>query len=97
MIFHFFKSYSWRSENFIVDIPVSFVIPSKFNSLEDLGVLGSHNKEVCDVLASIGVTNNTRHSFRISKNEIIVNLKEEKFNAVKTVLLRDQKLRELLD
>ena len=96
MIFNFLQAYSSKSESFKMDIPVNFVIPDKFKSLDELGVLSSNNKEVCDILTSMGVTHNFRHSFRVTKDEIIVNLRAVEFRNIKTILLRDQKLNELL-
>lgn len=97
MIFKFQQAYTSRSESFEMDIPVNFVIPDKFNSLEDLGVLGSHNQEVCDLLTSLGVHTDDRYSFRVSKYIVIVNLRAVEFTRIKTILLRDQKLKKLLN
>jgi len=98
MIFHFIRAYSHLNSgsNFKMDIPVSFVIPDVFHSLSDLGVLGSNNKEVCDILTSMGVTHRVRHSYKVTKDGVIINIRNPEFDSIKKLLLRDQKLKELL-
>lgn len=49
-----------------MDLPVTFNIPNKFNSLKDLHVLSSYNQEVCDILTSLGVITETRYSFKVN-------------------------------
>jgi hypothetical protein len=51
--------------------------------------------EVDDKLSQMGLTPDTRYAFRISREEVKVNIKPEYFNVIKT-LLRDKKLNELL-
>ena len=95
MRFHFIKSYYQIRESFKIDIPVDFVIPNSFKSFEELGVLSSNNKDVCDILTSRGITTRVRHQFRISKYEVTVYIKEAEFESVKKILLRDKLLRDL--
>lgn len=97
MIFHFIKSFGYYNtpESFKMDIPVNFVIPDKFKSFDELGVLSSYNKEVRDILKSIGVTNRIIHYLKITKDEVIVSLKLDDYESVKKVLLRDKLLKEL--
>ena len=95
MTFNFIKAYQSRTESFKMDIPVSFVIPKVFKSFDEMGVLSSNNKEVCDLLTSLGVTHRVRHQFRITKNEVIVHIRDTEFESIKKILLRDKLLKEL--
>lgn len=95
MKFTFIESYGWGRNSFDMDIPVSFTIPDVFHSLSDLGVLGSNNKEVCDILTSIGVTHRIRHSYKVTKDKVTVNIRKEDFDSIKKILLRDRLLEEL--
>lgn len=97
MIFHFSKSYYGHNLNdsFKMDIPVSFVIPKVFKSFDEMGVLSSINKEVDDILTSIGVTNRIRIRHQITKDKVIVSLKLDDYDSVKKILLRDKLLKEL--
>lgn len=95
MTFHFIKSYFKISESFEIDIPVGFTIPNCFKSFKEMEVLSSNNKEVCDILTSLGVTQRVRHQFRVTKDKVIVYIREEEFNSIKKILLRDKLLKEL--
>jgi hypothetical protein len=97
MIFNFIQSYSSTGDRFKIDIPVDFVIPKIFNSLKDLYILSSYNKEVCDILSDLGITLNLRCSVRVTRAEVIVYIKNREFDKIKTIIQRDQKLKELLD
>ena len=93
MTFRFIKYYT--KESFKMDIPVSFVIPKVFKSFAEMSVLSPNNKEVCELLTSIGVTQRLRHSFRITKDEVIVLIKKDDYESIKKILLRDKILKEL--
>ena len=97
MTFNFIKSYyGYKSKtSFKMDIPVGFVIPNSFKSFSELGVLSTNNKEVCDVLSSLGVTNKVLHQVRITKDEVIVFLKSDDYEFIKKMLLRDKLLNDL--
>ena len=95
MIFHFIKAYYTSSENFKIDIPVSFVIPDTFKSLGDMSVMSSNNIEISNILNNLGITKDIRHVYKITKNRIIVNVKNPHFDSVRKILLRDKKLKEL--
>ena len=95
MTFRFIKPYYRTTDSFKIDIPVSFVIPKAFKSFDEMGVLSSNNKEVCELLTSLGITHKVRHQFRITKDEVIVSIKRDDFDSIKKILLRDKLLKEL--
>lgn len=95
MTFRFIKSYYRSSENFKMEIPVSFVVPKIFRSFDEMGILGSKNKEVCDILTSLGVTRDVRHQFVIRRDFVGVNIRNPEFDNIKKMLLRNEKLKEL--